>query len=64
MVPMVFFALTILSLTGIARGVEGLLEEEARVPASEKGELADHRDDGSLDENDFLFIERKFDRGS
>ncbi len=64
MVPMFFFALTILSLTGIARGVEGLLEEEARVPASEKGELADNRDDGSLDENDFLFIERKFDRGS
>jgi peptide/nickel transport system permease protein len=62
-IPMAFFALTILALTGIARGLEGLLEEDEVKGGSGKSEGGEQRENGSLVESDFYLVGREFDRG-
>ncbi|MHA7136692.1 ABC transporter permease [Rossellomorea arthrocnemi] len=62
-IPMAFFALTILALTGIARGLEGLLEEDEVKAGSDKSEGGERRESGSLVESDFYLVDREFDRG-
>ncbi|MDX8342508.1 ABC transporter permease [Rossellomorea sp. YZS02] len=62
-IPMTFFALTILALTGIARGLEGLLEEEEVKVLSVKREMNDRKEIGSLKETDFRLVHQEIDRG-
>ena len=59
-IPMVFFALTILALTGIARGLEGLLDEGEVKVDSDKLEMAGRRENGPLAESDFHLVDREF----
>jgi peptide/nickel transport system permease protein len=58
MIPMIFFASTILSLTGIARGLEGLLEEDEVKSVSDKNGMGERRENGPLVESDFYFVDR------
>ncbi|BCB04002.1 ABC transporter permease [Bacillus sp. KH172YL63] len=63
MVPMTFFALTILSLTGIAKGVEGLLEGDGGMAAPVRSGGDEKKIGNAPKKRDFLLVEREFDRG-
>ncbi|MFI8684810.1 ABC transporter permease [Rossellomorea sp. NPDC077527] len=62
-IPMSFFALTILALTGIARGLEGLLEEDEVKAGAGRAESSSMIGEGALAESDFVLVEQSVDRG-
>lgn len=57
-IPMTFFALTILALTGIARGLEGLLEADEVKAGAGRIESSSEKGERLLGESDFVFIDK------
>ncbi|WP_406687754.1 ABC transporter permease [Rossellomorea vietnamensis] len=62
MIPMFFFALTILSLTGIARGLEGLLEEDEVRAGSVEKKKSERKENVPMKESDFILVDQGVDR--